>query len=352
VLSENRLAVSPAALKHLKIEKCEKVDFPEYLTLMGRISPTEDRTTTVPARVAGRIEAVYVASGETVHVGQVLARLFSPDFISAREEYLQSLKQEKESKGDASFHGLARMARKKLETMGLAQADIDALSGSASSDDAGTAARAAAAPGMASSLTAKVGGGDPSLVVRAPRAGAIATKNATVGNLVNVGDTLFTLADLSKVWFLGDLYPEDLPKVRKDQDIYIQAMPGEPPLHGVVSFISPFVDPAVRSIKIRAAIDNPNTALRADMYVQGNLLVRKTQSIVVPTAAIVRSEDSDYVFKKTGMATDESVQVEKVKVKVGNQNQGMIAVIEGIQPGEEIVTQGALVLEGAFGALD
>ena len=190
VVGPNTLVVSAPAMGHLKMAKSEKVDFPEYLTLMGRISPTEDRTTVVPARVAGRIESVFVASGETVRQGEILAKLFSPDFISAREEYLQSLRQEKAAAGGAEFRALAGMAKKRLQTMGLSPADIEALASSGEDD-----------PGK-----------PPSLIVRAPRSGAIATKNATVGNLANMGDTLFTIADLSKVWFLGDLYPEDLPK--------------------------------------------------------------------------------------------------------------------------------------------
>jgi Cu(I)/Ag(I) efflux system membrane fusion protein len=348
VVGTNQLDVSSVALQHLQLNQAKKVDFPEYLSLMGRISPTEDRTIVVPARVAGRIESVYVASGETVKEGQVLARLFSPDFISTREEYLQSLKQEKSEKGGAEFKSLARMARKKLETMGLAPNDIDALT----NNDFDPDAEAPAKSKSATALSTRMGTVEPSLVVRAPRNGAIATKNATVGNLVNVGDTLFTLADLSKVWFLGDLYPEDLPKVHKDQELVIDGLNGETPLHGLVSFISPFVDPNVRSIKIRAAIANPGLELRADMYVQGNLLIRTTQAVVVPSSAIVRSEDADYVFRKSGPGKNDPQGdlLEKVKVKVGNENKGMIAVLEGLSDGDTVVTQGALVLEGAFTA--
>ena len=280
IVAPNQLLVSAPALSHLKLAKSEKVDFPEYLTLMGRISPTEDRTTVVPARVSGRIESVYVASGETVRAGQMLAKLFSPDFISAREEYLQSLKQEKAAAGGAEFQALARMARKRLQTIGLTPADIESLATSGEDD-----------PGK-----------PPSLIVRAPRSGAIATKNATVGNLVNLGDTLFTIADLSKVWFLGDLYPEDLPKVKKDQEVIIQGVAGEPPLRGRVSFISPFVDPTVRSIKIRAVIENPNMGLRADMYVQGSLLLSTTKAVVIPTAGSSEAKTRIMCFARSQAA--------------------------------------------------
>ena len=88
------------------------------------------------------------------------------------------------------------------------------------------------------------------------------------------------------------------------------------------------------------------------MYVQGSLLLNTTKAVVIPTPAIIRSEDSDYVFRRVPSASSEggsaSVRLEKVKVKVGNENQGMTAIVQGIEPGDDVIVQGALVLEGAL----
>lgn len=163
------------ALENVKVSKARVMDFPDQLILMGKIGITEDRTSNVPVRVAGRIEEIKFASGEHVTQGQLLAKLFSPDFMAAKEEYLLSLRQEKNVPGTADisdFKNLSEMARKKLEIMGVSHEDIVKLKGDKSA-----------------SL----------LPIRAPRSGVIIAKGAVLGNLVNVGDILFMIGDMSKV---------------------------------------------------------------------------------------------------------------------------------------------------------
>src|SRR5580700_5954239 len=91
IVGADRLKVLAEAINNLNFSKAELVDFPDTLPLMGKISATEDRTNVVPARAGGRIESIMVASGETVTAGQPLATVFSPDFVAAREEFLQSV---------------------------------------------------------------------------------------------------------------------------------------------------------------------------------------------------------------------------------------------------------------------
>jgi Cu(I)/Ag(I) efflux system membrane fusion protein len=333
------------ALENIKVSKAKSSPFPELLSLMGKISVTEDRTTIVPSRVTGRIESIFFASGEFVTAGQVLATVFSPDFISAREEYLLSLKQAKSlgAADPSDFASLAQMSRKKLETMGLNAADIDALPGTSASD------------------TNKV-----LLSVRAPRNGVLIQKSAVLGNLVNVGDTLFIIGDLSKVWFSGDIYPEDLPKVRTQQEVFINAVGVEKPLYGKVSFISPLVDPNTRSIKIRALMDNPNKALKADEYVQGNVVMENKTALLIPTDAIVRTPDGPVVYKQVahvpndlppgGLETKklenfmDSMDFKKIPVTLGSERAGMTAIINGVSAGDDVVSDGGLLLDAALNA--
>src|ERR1700722_5346023 len=95
VLSPGLLHISADAMSNLKFSTAELTDFPETLSVTGKISPTEDRTHVVPARASGRIEQVLIASGESVTAGQPLALLWSPDYVSAREEFIQSIRQDK-----------------------------------------------------------------------------------------------------------------------------------------------------------------------------------------------------------------------------------------------------------------
>lgn len=343
-LSADTIRVYKDALDNLKVDKAHMAPFPDLLSLMGKISVTEDRTTIMPARVAGRIENIFFASGEKVEQGQIVATLFSPDFISAKEEYLLSFKKEKQTIPAASpggsfsadpsdFANLAQMSRKKLETMGLSAADIDGLVNSPTTD-----------PEKAL------------LSVRAPRTGVLIQKNAVLGNFVNVGDTLFMIGDLSKVWFSGDIYPEDLPKVHKGQDVFINAVGIDQPLYGKVSFVSPLVDPSTRSIKIRALMDNPHQALKSDEYVQGNVVLAKKDALIVPTSAIVRTPEGTIAFKRISANSREntvaSLDFKRISVSIGTEQGGMTAITSGISEGEEIISDGALLLESAINSSD
>jgi membrane fusion protein, copper/silver efflux system len=322
-VNETTLKIAADAMKNLSVEKVENKELPERLDLMGRVTATEDRTTVVPARVAGRTDRIFLASGEAVSEGQSLASIFSPDFISAKEEYLQSLKQSRIVTADSDpgdqndFGSFTQLARKKLYTMGLTKRDIDALNNENSKDQ--------------------------NLIVRSPRSGVIIAKGAALGNLVNVGDSLFTVADISKVWFSGDLYSEDLPRVHKDQEVIIDGIPGSEPLHGQISFISPIVDPNARTIKIRALIDNPGGMLRADMYVHGGVILSRKQALLIPTTSVIRVGDKEFVYKRT-----QSDLVQRVPVTTKEEFQNQTAVVSGLTAGDEIVTKGGLFLEGAL----
>lgn len=334
VISPTQLQISQDAMSNLKISMVQTSDFPEILPIMGKVSPTEDRTTVVPARTAGRIETIMIASGETVTMGQPLATIFSPDYIAAREEYLQSVRQDKngdQKSGSAQdFKNLARLAYKKLESLGLTKKDIDSLTTAASNVDSTVAGN---------------------LMVRATRSGAVITKNAIVGNQVNQGDALFMIADLHEVWFLGDLYPEDLQKVKKDQEVIVEATAGQQ-LHGKVSFISPVVDPNSRTVKIRALIDNPNLSLRSDMYLQGGLIMNHQKAIMIPSQAILNEESQHFVFKVSAQKNVEGkapgVEVLKVKVAIAGELSGLTAITSGLNDGDQIVSDGALLLNAAL----
>jgi membrane fusion protein, copper/silver efflux system len=331
------LLISDEAMGNLKATPAELKDFPDTLSVTGKISPTEDRTNVVPARAGGRIEQVLIASGETVVAGQPLALLWSPDYIAAREEYLQSLRKDKSfggAGGDDDFKSLASLAKKKLESMGLSKKDVDELGASVGSD------------------SEKADNTGRYLVVRAPRSGAVIAKNAILGNQVNPGDALFMLADLHEVWFLGDLYPEDLTKVKKNQVVVVDTGVPDQQLRGTVSFISPVIDANSRTIKIRALMKNPSLILRGDMYLQGNLILSDRKAIMLPTQAIVRDQDSSYVFKlmepKIVDGHSTGIETRKVKVSILGERQGLVAIGDGILPGEKIVTDGALLLNAAL----
>jgi RND family efflux transporter MFP subunit len=317
-VSDDSVKLSDEAIKNLTLTKVIKGEFPEKLSLMGKISVTEDRTVVIPSRVTGRTEQIFVASGEVVSAGQPLCKIFSADFAVAREEYLQTLQEIQANPQDQEAKHLLELSKKKLGALGVSERDYSQWKiGEDSSHE--------------------------TLLVRAPRSGALLGKNAVIGSLVNVGDTLFMLGDLSKVWFAGDIYPEDLPKVHKNQEVLIDSGSGNPACHGKVSFISPAMDPTSRTIKIRALMDNPGSQLRADEYVQGNIILSTRVALIAPKSALVRLQDTTFVFKRFPGNI-----FKKVLVKTNGESQDSVAVSEGLDDGDEIVSQGGLLLDAAL----
>jgi multidrug efflux pump subunit AcrA (membrane-fusion protein) len=317
-IGPDSLKLSEDAIKNLTLSKVVRGDFPEKLSLMGKISVPEDRTVVIPSRLTGRIEQIFVASGEVVKTGEPLCTIFSADFAVAREEYIQTLQQIKATPTDEEAKHLLELSKKKLNALGVSEQDYSKW---------GT-------PGET---------GHENLVVRAPRSGALLGKNAVIGNLVNVGDTLFMLGDLNKVWFAGDIYPEDLPKVHKDQEVVIDQGSGNPACHGKVSFISPAMDPNSRTIKIRVLMDNPGSQLRADMYVQGNIILSRRVAIIAPKSGLIRLQDTNFVFKRF----PDNV-FKKVMVSTDGESADSVAVSQGLNDGDEVVSEGGLLLDAAL----
>ena len=321
-ISEDSVKLSEEAIKNITLTKVIKADFPDKLSLMGKISVTEDRTIVVPSRVTGRAEEVFVSSGEVVTAGQPLCKIFSADYAVAREEYLQTLKQLQAKPNDEETKHLLSLSKQKLNTLGVSEEDYGQWK---ASDELGA------------------GQQHESLLIRAPRSGALLGKNAVIGSLVNIGDTLFMIGDMSKVWFAGDIYPEDLPKVHKNQEVTIEQGSGIPSSHGKISFISPAMDPSSRTIKIRALMDNPGTQLRADMYVQGNIILSKRVAVIAPKSALVRLLDTTFAFKRLPGNV-----FKKTTIKTNGESFDLVAVSEGLVEGEEVVSQGGLLLDATL----
>jgi RND family efflux transporter MFP subunit len=316
-ISNDQVQLTKEAIKNLKIVTAEVSDFPEQLHIMGRITVAEERVSMVPARIYGRIDAVMVASGEEVNRGQPLATIFSSDLIVAREEYLQSVKQYNKTQSETDLN-MVNLSRKKFESMGIQRSDVD-------------------------NIKETTGSSPTMFTIRSPRHGAILKKDIVVGSIVNPGDPMFTVGDLGKVWFAGDLYPEDLAKVHKDQEIAIDIEGMEHHATGKISFISPIVDPTTRTVKLRAVIDNPGGVLRSDMYVRGDITLSKKLALQVPKQAVIVMSDVGFCFKQT----KEDV-FQRVEVKIGEEKNGKVTILSGLSPNDKIVSEGTLLMNAAL----
>jgi Cu(I)/Ag(I) efflux system membrane fusion protein len=326
VIDATTLELSDDAIANLDLTAVSQQDFPDVLSIMGSISVVENRVTSVPARTAGRIDAVLKVSGEYVHAGDALALEFSPDFVAARQEYLEALQRDVSIQArslsdaamtqDSDYTNLAAMSKKKLKNMGLSDQDIEALPNSKD---------------------------DSHLVIRAVRDGAITAVNTSIGNMQNQGDALMTISDLDQVWFSGDLYSEDLGKVHHGQRIQIQAQGLKRPVTGVLSFISPVIDAGAHTIKVRALVENPDRVLRGGMVVQGDLVLSSKPALVIPEAALINLHNQYFCFKSIGPN-----RFQEVPVEVEHENGELATLSSGLKAGDQVVSAGAIVLDQAF----
>jgi membrane fusion protein, heavy metal efflux system len=186
-------------------------------------------------------------------------------------------------------------------------------------------------------------GGDPAhssatIELRAPLSGTIVEQNVSgfegIKSLDN-SPSLFTIADLTQVWLLCDVYENDLGAVHLDDtaEIRLRAYPDKT-FHGKVADISRVLDPATRSAKVRIVLPNRDGSLRLGMFAVATFRPREAQSrVVVPASALIRLQDKDWVFRK-----EEPQRFHRVEVRtLGGIADGVQPIQDGLSAGEEIV---------------
>ncbi|MCB9757009.1 MAG: efflux RND transporter periplasmic adaptor subunit [Candidatus Omnitrophica bacterium] len=191
----------------------------------------------------------------------------------------------------------------------------------------------------------KVEDQDTPIDVKSPYAGVVIGDFDTVGQKVEKISALCAIADLSKVWANFDIYEKDIAKVKIDQKITVRssAYPEES-FEGNIIFISPRVDETTRTIKIRALIQNTDYLLKLGMFVNGVVISHGTEEhLIIPTSAVQTFGDKMVVFVKAGEG-----EFHKKEIVINSQTAEEVAVREGINAGDMVVTDGAFLLKSGL----
>lgn len=292
------------------------------INAVGIVQYDQARQAKVTAWVAGRIDRLYVNTvGSYVSRGRPVAEVYSPDLVSAQQEYLLALKSRDQFKNSPiqsisqGGEGLVASARQRLKLMGVKDEQIAAL----------------------------VKSGEPNirLPIYTPLSGIVIDKIVQVGQYVNVGDTLFNIADLSTVWVEVEVYENEFPNIKIGQmvDLLSQSYPGKT-FRGRVAFIYPFLDPKTRTVKVRVEIPNPGLRLKPDMFVNARVLIPLGSSIVVPVSAVIDTGKRQLVWveMKPGM-------FEPRDVKVGARTGDNIQILSGLKAGEKVASSGGYLID-------
>lgn len=341
-MGEVVLAPEAVTRAGIKTAQAEVMAAQAVIRLPGTIMADAYREVKVVAVVGGIITRVHVELGTSVKRGAPLATLFSAELAEAQTKYLsmramltadhQKLQRTQQlvAIGAASRQELEDVtavhashatevaaARQRLLLLGLSQAHVEALS-------------------QPSQIVSEV-------AVPAPITGVITGRAANLGQVVGMGQELFVVTDLSRVWAIGDLYEQDFSTVRVGSEAALTtlAYPGLT-LRGRVSYIDPRLEPQTRTAKIRVEVPNPEAKLRLGMYVTMAFTTSAgAPTVVIPRSAVQTIGGRHVVFVP---APDEEGKFLPRPVQLGPLHGALVAVHQGVQPGESVVTEGSFLL--------
>lgn len=309
---------------------------PNYIELPAQIQADPTRVVHVYAPAGGRITEMKVRPWDHVEKGQTLAILDSSDLARAVADYHKALidNQVKQKELDRATYLYAHSA--------IAQKDLQQAQGDAQMADAEV---------QAARAQLQVFGADPDhagaqLRVVAPRPGVVMDIGASQGeysNALSAAQPLCTIADISSVWAVGDIYEKDLSAARPGESalVTLNAYPGQT-WSGRVSAVSDAVDPNTRTLYLRVVLPNPRGKLKPAMFGSIRLLRSTNEGIVVPSTAVIREGNMAYVF-----VSESDGRYQRRTVTLGRTLGDSIEIENGVNPGDTVVTQGALLLREA-----
>ena len=343
---EGVVELTPAKLEAVEIEYAlvEFRPLRPQLETTGQVDYEQSLRAHVSPRIPGRVIDVQANLGDEVSRGNTLVTIDSVELGEAKARYLAARSRESvtretyereqklyedritsqremlDAKADfLEAEAIRQSARETLRLFGLSGGQIDGLE--------------------AGDLRAS------SLPVRAPISGRIVERHVTMGELVSPSDNLFTIADLSNVWIWIDVFERDLAKVHEGDgvEVRVDAYP-EQVFAGEVSYLSPDVATETRTVRARIDAANPERLLRPGMFASVRLsdphASDGTDSLVVPSTAVVRAEGREIAFVPIGNGRFEARPVE-----VGRREGEWVEILSGLEAGSEVVSEGAFFLK-------
>jgi cobalt-zinc-cadmium efflux system membrane fusion protein len=308
----------------------EKVEAAAQLQATGSVFPDVSREIPVISLANGRVVDIKAQLDDYVRKGQLLLKVQSPDVSGAFDTYLKAANDERMNK-------LAYVRAKDLFAHGaISQAMLE------QAEDSEKDAQADLTAAEQALQTMGVDKNHPSDVVNvySPISGVIVAQNVTMAAAAGVSlsgsATAFTVADLSRVWIICDVYENDVPKIQLGQEaqIHVNAYPDKL-LTGRVSDIGPVLDPNLRTAKVRIQIANPGM-LRLGMFVTATFQSRNKDTFaVIPSTAILHLHDRDWVYLPAGGQQFRRVEVTAGSTLPGGRQQ----ILSGIKPGQQVVAQ-------------
>jgi Cu(I)/Ag(I) efflux system membrane fusion protein len=298
-------------------------DAGKELILSGKIELNENRVLSQTAHFPGRIEKLYINyEGEKVRAGQTIALLYSPQLLAAQKELLEAMKF-----ADAN-PGLAASAKRKLKLWKLSDQQIQQV----------------------------IDSGEPitNWPIKADYSGAVTGINVESGEHVGEGAVLYKVADLNRLWAVFDAYEQNLPWIKEGDNIRfsVSAYP-EREFSGKVTFIDPFINPQTRVAEVRTEVTNVEGLLKPRMFARARISsadpkalgTEQGRELIVPKSAVMWTGKRSVVYVKVPGTNVPTYEMREVTLGP-SMNEGYL-VEEGLQAGEEVVTNGTFTVDAA-----
>jgi RND family efflux transporter MFP subunit len=285
--------------------------------LLGRVLQSEENISTVPSRVRGRVERVYVKStGSLVRVGDPVVDLYAPKLISAGEEYLIAQQNYKKN-NSREFRDMLKRSEERLKLWGVMSKQYQ--------------------------LWAASNRVPQKITIYSSTTGIVRKRNAVAGRYFKEGENFLELSDLSTVWVELDIYEQDANLIQIGQSVSLEfiALPGKIQ-RGEIDFINPVFDAKARTLKVRATIPNQGGELKPGMAADATLNVQlEGEPLVVPRTAVIDTGKRKVVWVK-GKKDRRFIARQ---VETGHEMDGYIAVNRGLTEGESVVIEGNFLLD-------
>jgi cobalt-zinc-cadmium efflux system membrane fusion protein len=329
----------------LKIVTLAKETFAPNLEVTGTVAFNGDKSTQVLSPVSGPVSKILVNLGANVTAGEALATVASPDFAADVATY---------RKAETTLRNTSRIQKLDEQLFAndaLARSDLDqARSDNAAAEaDRDAAMLALRALGLDSATVVAIRDGQRTAPVQgtivAPIPGTVVEKLINPGQLLTAGTTpAFTVADLSSMWVFASVYAADIPLVTSGVPVDIITDASTTPVHGVVDYVAPIVDPNTKATTVRIVAENPGQLLKRDLFVQ--LVVHSRQEhtgLLVPVASILRDDDNlPFVF----VAAADGGFVRR-RVNLGHRVGERQEILTGLAVGDKVIADGALFVQFA-----
>ncbi len=296
----------------LRSEAVERRVLEPLVEAPAQVMIDQDRIVHLHARVAGWIEVLHVhALGETVNAGQVLMELYAPDLVAAQEDYLIALRT------GGSGSRAQRAAATRLRVLGVDDAFIDAL--------------------------AKRGSSLQRVPVRAPGAGVVTQLDVRHGMYVTPSTTMLEIADLSSVWVMAEIFPEERERLGTGEIFATLRLEGVPDRlwRGEVGYVYPTLDETTRTLRLRIPVPNRRGLLKLGHLMRASLRGEAGEPVLtVPSEAVIRSADGERVVLDLGDG-----RYRPVAVGTGLRAAGYTEIVEGLDAGQQVVVSAQFLLD-------